>query len=88
MFAALTLPLQAADTPFEPLATPPIEWSAILPVLVLIGGRVAGIGSELLGSIALPDHAWVILALLPLAGAVLALLVARITIQRALGRLL
>ena len=57
-------------------------------VLVLIGDRVAAIGSELLGSIALPDHAWVVLALLPLAGAALALLVARITIQRALGRLL
>ncbi len=57
-------------------------------VLVLIGGRVAAIGSELLGSIALPAHAWVVLALLPLAGAALALLVARITIQRALGRLL
>ena len=40
MFAALTLPLQAADTPFEPLATPPIEWSAILPVLVLVGAAL------------------------------------------------
>ncbi|MFN3724862.1 MAG: cell division protein FtsX [Allosphingosinicella sp.] len=57
-------------------------------VLVLIGGRVAAIGSELLGSIALPDHAWAVLALLPFAGAALALLVARITIQRALGRML
>ena len=57
-------------------------------VVVLIGSRVAAIGSELLGSIALPDHAWVVLALLPLAGAALALLVARITILRALGRLL
>lgn len=57
-------------------------------VLVLIGGRVAAIGSELLGSVALPDHAWAVLASLPLAGAALALLVARITIQRALGRLL
>lgn len=57
-------------------------------VLVLIGDRLGAIGSELLGSIALPDHAWVVLAILPLAGAALALLVARITILRALGRLL
>ena len=57
-------------------------------VLVVIGGRVAAIGSELLGSVTLPDQAWVILFLLPLGGAALALLVARITILRALGRLL
>lgn len=57
-------------------------------ILVLIGGRVAAIGSELLGSIALPGHAWAVLALLPVAGAALALLVARVTILRALGRLL
>ena len=57
-------------------------------VLMLIGGRVAAIGSELLGSIALPEYAWVVLAMLPLAGTALALLVARITILRALGRLL
>jgi cell division transport system permease protein len=59
-----------------------------LLVLVLIGGRVAAIGSELLGSAALPAYAWALLILLPIAGAILALLVARVTILRALGRLL
>jgi cell division transport system permease protein len=55
-------------------------------VLVLIGGRVEAIGSELLGTLQLPDYGWVVLVLLPLGGALLALLVARVTILRALGR--
>jgi len=59
-----------------------------LVVLVLIGGRVAAIGSELLGAASLPEGGWVMLVLLPIAGAMLALLVARVTILRALGRLL
>jgi cell division transport system permease protein len=58
-----------------------------LVVLVLIGGRVAAIGSELLGAASLPEGGWLLLVLLPLAGAALALLVARVTILRALGRL-
>jgi cell division transport system permease protein len=58
-----------------------------LVVLVLIGGRVAAIGSELLGAASLPEGGWLLLILLPLAGAALALLVARVTILRALGRL-
>ena len=58
-----------------------------LIVLVLIGGRVAAIGSELLGAASLPEGGWVLLVLLPIAGAALALLVARVTILRALGRL-
>jgi len=57
-------------------------------VLVLIGGRVAAVGSELLGAAALPASSWAALLLLPLGGTLLALLVARITILRALGRLL
>ena len=66
-----------------------VFYSLTVPiVLMLIGGRVAAIGSELLGSIALPEYAWVVLAMLPLAGTALALLVARVTILRALGRLL
>jgi cell division transport system permease protein len=59
-----------------------------LVVLVLIGARVAAIGSELLGAASLPQGGWAMLVLLPIAGAVLALLVARVTILRALGRLL
>ncbi len=58
-----------------------------LIVLVLIGGRVAAIGSELLGAASLPEGGWLLLVLLPIAGATLALFVARVTILRALGRL-
>jgi cell division transport system permease protein len=59
-----------------------------LVVLVLIGGRVSAIGSELLGAATLPEGGWMMLVVLPVAGAALALLVARVTILRALGRLL
>ncbi len=59
-----------------------------LAVLVQIGGRVSAIGSELLGSASLPAQGWLLLIGLPIAGAMLALLVARVTILRALGRLL
>ena len=65
-----------------------LGWSIALVVLVLIGARVAAIGSELLGSAALPSYGWALLLGLPLAGAFLAVLVARATILRALGRLL
>lgn len=57
-------------------------------VLVMIGNRVRELGSELLGAAELPDSAWLILLSLPIAGVVLAMLVARLTILRALGRLL
>jgi cell division transport system permease protein len=59
-----------------------------LLVLVLIGGRVAAVGSELLGAAALPASSWAVLLFLPLGGTLLALLVARVTIIRALGKLL
>ena len=57
-------------------------------VLLAIGRRVGAIGSELLGSAGLPVLSWLILAALPVAGVFLAMLVARSTILRALGRLL
>lgn len=57
-------------------------------VLLLIGRKVGAVGSELLGSAALPSETWLILALLPIGGVLLAMLVARATILRALGRLL
>jgi cell division transport system permease protein len=57
-------------------------------VLFLIGSRVSAVGSELLGSAELPTSAWALLLSLPLAGVVLAMLVARLTILRALRRLL
>jgi cell division transport system permease protein len=57
-------------------------------VLLVIGNRVGALGSELLGSAGLPLLSWAVLISLPLAGVALAMLVARTTILRALGRLL
>jgi cell division transport system permease protein len=57
-------------------------------VLLIIGNRVGALGSELLGSAGLPLTNWVLLIALPFAGVFLAMLVARMTILRALGRLL
>jgi cell division transport system permease protein len=57
-------------------------------VLLVIGNRVGALGSELLGSAGLPLTSWLILVGLPVAGVFLAMLVARTTILRALGKLL
>jgi cell division transport system permease protein len=57
-------------------------------VLIGIGQRVSALGSELLGSASVPAPAWGILVSLPLFGVLLAMLVARLTILRALGRML
>ncbi len=57
-------------------------------VLLVIGNRVGALGSELLGSAGLPLFSWLVLIALPVAGVVLATLVARTTILRALGKLL
>lgn len=62
----------------------------ILAALVLIGlgQRVSALGSELLGAANMPPPAWGILVGLPIFGVLLAMLVARLTILRALGRML
>lgn len=57
-------------------------------VIWLIRERMAALGSELVGSVALPDAGWIVLGLLPLAGVAVAMLVARMTILKALVRLL
>ena len=57
-------------------------------VIILLGRRIGEIGSGLVGSIALPGVAWLILLCLPALAGLLALLVARVTVQRALGRTL
>ena len=57
---------------------------AALVVLLLIGTRLAAIGSELVGSIALPASGWIALLLLPLFGTVLAMTVTRFTVLRLL----
>ncbi|HEX8670197.1 MAG TPA: FtsX-like permease family protein [Allosphingosinicella sp.] len=57
-------------------------------VLLVIGNRVAALGSDLLGSATLPLAGWAMLAALPVLAVLLAMLVARLTILRALGRML
>ena len=57
-------------------------------VLIGIGERVSDLGSELLGSAAIPAEGWVTLLALPAFGVILAMMVARLTILRALGRML
>jgi cell division transport system permease protein len=57
-------------------------------IVLLLGRRIGGIGSELMGSVALPAGGWVLLLLLPLAGTALAMATARLTILNTLGRIL
>jgi cell division transport system permease protein len=57
-------------------------------VLIALGGRVAALGSELIGAASISPLGWGVLLVLPAFGVVLAMLVARMTILRALGRLL
>ena len=57
-------------------------------VLLLIGSRVGALGSDLLGSAELPWLSWALLVALPVFGVLLAMVVARGTILRALGRML
>ena len=57
-------------------------------VLIGLGERVSALGSELLGSAGIAPEDWAVLAVLPLLGVLLAMLVARLTILRALGRML
>lgn len=57
-------------------------------VLLLIGARVSALGSDLIGSANLQPGAWLLLVALPVLGVLLAMLVARWTILRALGRML
>jgi cell division transport system permease protein len=65
-----------------------IALDALFGGLVLIGRRIGALGSDLLGSANLPATSWLVLALLPVFGVGLAMLVARATILRALGRML
>ena len=38
--AFLSAPLQSADEVFEPIATPDIEWSVLVPFLILVGAAL------------------------------------------------
>ena len=57
-------------------------------VILLLGSRLAALGSELLGSVALPLVAWGVLLLFPIAGMLLARSAARWTVLTALRRIL
>ena len=57
-------------------------------ILAVIGDRVGALGSDLLGSEGLGAGSWLLLVALPVGGVLLAMLVARATILRALGRML
>ncbi|HEX8585882.1 MAG TPA: cell division protein [Allosphingosinicella sp.] len=57
-------------------------------ILLLIGNRIGALGSDLLGSAGLPPLSWAILVALPVFGVLLAMVVARATVIRALGRML
>ncbi|WP_423606414.1 cell division protein FtsX [Sphingomonas sp. MS122] len=61
---------------------------AALAVVWLLGQQAAGLGSELLGGVALAPLDWLLLLLLPLAFALLALVAARIGVLGTLGKTL
>lgn len=65
-----------------------IGLAGAVAVIAALGRRIAALGSELLGSVALPDVAWALLLLLPFAGTVLAMFAARLTVLSALRRIL
>ena len=65
-----------------------IGTGAGLFVLWLIGRRLGGLGSDLLGTATLPAMSWLLLCLLPLVGMVLAMIAARTTALSALRRIL
>lgn len=57
-------------------------------VVAFVGGRLAGLGSELLGSVSLAPGDWVLLAVLPLGYVLLATVVARVAVVSTLRRTL
>ncbi|HEX8263050.1 MAG TPA: FtsX-like permease family protein [Allosphingosinicella sp.] len=65
-----------------------VGFAAAALALLVIGRRIGALGSDLLGSANLPATSWLALAALPVLGVGLAMLVARATILRALGRML
>jgi cell division transport system permease protein len=62
--------------------------AAAFLVMLLIGARVAALGSDLIGGAGLAPGSWLLLVALPVLGVLLAMLVARTTILRALGGML
>jgi cell division transport system permease protein len=65
-----------------------VGFAAAALALLVIGRRIGALGSDLLGSVNFTGTSWLALASLPALGVGLAMLVARATILRALGRML
>jgi len=65
-----------------------VGFSAAALVILLLGQRIGGVGSDLIGSVALPGSSWGMLVALPIAGALLATVAARLTVLNALRRIL
>lgn len=65
-----------------------IGFGAAGAIVWVLGDRIEGLGSELIGAVALPPLAWATLLALPVAGTALAMLTARLTILKAVGRIL
>ncbi len=61
--------------------------SAVI-VILLLGQRIGAVGSELLGSVSLPWTGWLVLFGLPVAGALVATLVARLVMLGALKKMI
>ena len=71
---------------FDTLAGGLIGAAAAAAVAWLLQASVQALGSELLGSVSLAPHHWLLLLLVPLAFALLAAFGARATVLRALGK--
>jgi cell division transport system permease protein len=65
-----------------------VGFAAAALALLVIGRRIGALGSDLLGSANFTGTSWLALTALPVLGVGLAMLVARATILRALGRML
>lgn len=63
-----------------------LGFSFAILVIILIGLRLSAMGSDLLGAVTLDTRSWALLALLPILGVILAMLTARWTVLRTLGR--
>ncbi len=73
---------------FDALLGGAVGFAGAVLVAGLLGKQLAAVGSGLAGNAGLDWHDWLLLALIPLAGIGLALLTARITVMRALKKML
>jgi cell division transport system permease protein len=73
---------------FDALFGGAIGLAGAIIILWIIGERASALGSELIGSVTLSLPSWLMLCALPVGGILLAILVARLTILRALSRFL